>query len=250
MKQHYVKVSNYHLFALMLASVESQSPSEGRGIYVHGGPGEGKSRTLDFIGAERNAIYIEGMPGMTLAYLRELLAYELGCIGGTMFAQEAAIKKEFATRVPMVIFDEAQYGLNKKAECIDYLRRLCEKVGSVLVLVTHTSEKHRFGEHKLAHISTRISAVVEFKPANLADCILYLDELCEVSVDEEVARQVLNQSGGRYRLMASACRTLEDIATGMDKPPTGRMGKPHLAGADVKGMMLCENAMKSLRKGK
>lgn len=250
MKQHYVKASNYHLFMLMLASVESQAPVEGRCMYVHGGPGEGKTATLDFIGAQRNAIYIEGMPGMSLAYLRELLAYELGCVGGSMFAQEAAVKKEFAARVPMVIFDEAQYGLNKKAECIDYLRRLCEKVGSVWVLVTHTSERHRFGEHKLAHIATRISAVVEFKPANLADCVLYLDELCEVSVDEAVAQQVLTQSGGRYRLMASACRTLEDIATGTDKPPSGRMGKPHLTGADTKGMMLCENAMKTLRKSK
>jgi len=190
------------------------------------------------------------MPGITVSYLREFLAHRLGCPGGTRFAQEEAIKKAFFERAPMVIFDEAQFGLNKKSECLDYLRCVCEKAGSVLIMVTHTSEKHRFGEHKLAHISTRISAVVEFKPANLADCVLYLAELCEVSVDEDIARQVLTQSGGRYRLMASACRMLEDIAAGMDKPPTKGGPKPQLTGAEVKGMMLCENAMKSLRNGK
>lgn len=71
-------------------------------------------------------------------------------------------------------------------------------------MVCHTSEKHRFAEHKLAHIATRISAVVDFKPADIEDCKLYLEELCEVAVDEGIAKLVLEQSRGRYRLMAAA----------------------------------------------
>jgi hypothetical protein len=241
MKLHYVKASNYHLFLVMLATVEANAPKEGRIIYVHSGPGEGKSRTLDYIGADRNAIYIEGMPGMTLSYLKELVSYELGCTGGTMYQQQSAIAKVFGERVPMVIFDEAQHGLAKNAECIEYLRRLCEKSGSVLVLVSHSSEKHRFGEHKLAHIATRISAVVEFKPATMEDCALYLQELCEVTVEAGNVHQALTQSGGRYRLLSCACRSLEKIAA--------KLGKTHLTEADTKGMMLCEDAMKALRKG-
>jgi len=108
------------------------------------------------------------------------------------------------------------------------------------ILVCHNSEKHRFSEHKLAHIATRISAVVEFEPANLADCQLYLNELCEVSVDEGVAKQVLTQSRGCYRLMYSACSTLEALA--------GKLGKSILTEADIKGYLLCEDAMKALSK--
>jgi|GEM_PF-6625222 len=57
MKQHFVKTSNYHLFLLMLATVESQAPMEGRSMYVHGGPGEGK--TVPWILSAHNAtLYI------------------------------------------------------------------------------------------------------------------------------------------------------------------------------------------------
>ena len=179
---------------------------------------------------------------MSVSYLRELLAYELGCAGGTKFQQQKAMNEAFALRRPTVILDEAQHGLERKAEAIDYLRRLCEQSGSVLVLVCHTSERHRFAEHKLAHIATRISALIEFKPATLADCGLYLQELCEVGVDSGVAEQALAQSRGRYRLLSNACRILEDLARAK--------GKTALTAQDIKGVMLCEDAMRSLRKGK
>lgn len=220
--------------------VEKSAAREARGILLTGEPATGKSRCMDYVGSELNAIYIEGLPSMTVPYLRDLLAYELSVQGGSKFMQQKAIQDVFNERRPFVILDEAQHGLAKKAECIEYLRRVAEQAGSVLALVCHSSEKHRFGEHKLAHIATRISMVVEFKPASLTDCQLYLNELCEVSVDEGVAKQVLTQSRGRYRLMSSACGTLEALAA--------NKGKTTLSEADVKGYMLCEDAMKSLSK--
>jgi len=157
------------------------------------------------------------------------------------FALQKAINEAMAQRRQPIILDEAQHGLLDKANVIEYLRRIAEQAGVLLILVCHTSEKHRFAEHRLAHIATRISAVVDFKPANLDDVQLYLRQLCEVEADKGVAQQVLEQSRGRYRLMASAVSTLETMA--------GQMGKQALIAADVKGYLLCEDAMRSLRKG-
>ena len=122
MKYHYVKTSNHLLFTTMLAALETRAPREARILLLAGAPGTGKSRCVDNVGAERNAIHIEGIPGMTVSYLRDLLAYELGCSGGTKFLQLKSINDAFAVRKPTVILDEAQHGLEKKADCIEFLR--------------------------------------------------------------------------------------------------------------------------------
>ncbi|MFA5491096.1 MAG: ATP-binding protein [Candidimonas sp.] len=241
MKLQYVKTSNHDRGLASIKAVENGAAREAKIILLAGEPGTGKSRFVDNFGSERNAIHIEGLPGMSVAYLRELIAYELGCVGGSRFTQQKAIQDLFIQRRQTIILDEAQHGLDKKAECIEYLRRICEQAGSLMILVCHTSERHRFGEHRLAHIATRISALVEFTPASLNDCKLYLNQLCEVGVDDGIAELALQQSRGRYRLLASACATLEALAD--------KMGKDALTIADVKGYMLCEDAMKALRKG-
>jgi hypothetical protein len=241
MKLHYVKTSNHKKFMAGISKIEIGAAREARIILLSGDPGTGKSRCVDHFGAERDAVHIEGIPGMTVGYLRELLAFDLGCSGGSKFQQEKSIKDLLAQRTtPTVILDEAQHGLERKADCIEYLRRLCDLVGSVLVLVCHTSERGRFSENKLAHIATRISAQVEFKPATVEDVALYLSELCEVKVDDDVVAQAVYESSGRYRLLTSACRTLEVLAQ--------RLGKTTLTAEDVKGITLCEDAMRNLRK--
>jgi type II secretory pathway predicted ATPase ExeA len=241
MKLNYVQTSNHDAFMAAVKAVETGAAREAMGILVAGEPGAGKTRTVDHFGAERNAIYVEGLPGMTMNYVRDLLAYELGIGDLKGFALQKAINEAMAQRRQPIILDEAQHGLNDKANVIEYLRRIAEQVGVLLILVCHTSEKHRFAEHKLAHIATRISAVVDFKPANFADTQLYLQQLCEVKVDDGIAKLVLDQSRGRYRLMASAVSTLETLAV--------RLNKSALVEADVKGYLLCEDAMRSLRKG-
>ncbi|UOA07813.1 ATP-binding protein [Methylobacter sp. S3L5C] len=239
MRFKYVKTSNHQLFMSLVNAVETGAAKGAKGIVIAGDPGAGKSTTADHYGAERNAIYIEGMPGMTISYVRDLLAYELAVTGLKGFALQKAIIEAMSRNRQPIILDEAQHGLEKKAAVLEYLRRIADQVGVVFILVCHSSEKHRFAEHKLAHIATRISAVVDFKPANLLDTQLYLRELCEVLVDEGIARQVLEQSRGRYRLMTSAINTLEALAA--------KLNKSELAESDVRGYLLCEDAMRSLR---
>jgi len=241
MKLSYVQTSNHDLFMVGVALAENSMAQEARTVLVAGEPGTGKTRAVEHYGANRNAIYIPGMPGMNLPYVRALLADELGINGLKGYALQKTIDSEMARCRQPIILDESQHGLDNKAVVIEYLRRIVEQAGTVLVLVCHISEKHRFAAHKLAHISTRIKTVVDFKPASLADTQLYLKQLCEVSVDDEIAKLVHYQSNGRYRLMVSAVQTLETLAAAKNKTA--------LLSEDVKGYLLCEDAANSLRKG-
>ena len=241
MKLHYVQTSNHDRFMAAVTLAENGMAQEAKGILVAGDPGTGKSRTVEHYGANKGAIYIQGRPGMTLPYIRDLLADELGVTGLKGYALQKTIDGEMARSRQPIILDESQHGLDNKAVVIEYLRRIVEQVGSVLILVCHSSEKQRFAEHKLAHIATRLKAVVEFKPATIVDTRLYLSQLCEVSLDDGIAKLVHEQSRGRYRLMASAVQTLEALAASKNKTA--------LAEADVKGYLLCEDATISLRRG-
>lgn len=240
MKHLFVKTSNHHQFLAAVAAVENRGSPEACILLLTGEPGTGKSCTVDNWGAALDAVYLEGVPGMTLAFLRDYLADQTGVIGRGKFDQYKGVVEFFRANRQPIILDEAQHGLPNKAECIEYLRRIAEQANTLLVLVCHTSEKHRFSEHRLAHVATRVSAAPELKPASVDDCAAYLNELCEVSTDHSVAQLVHEQSRGRYRLLNNACRMLEVIGE--------KMGKDALTASDIKGIRLCEDAMKSLKR--
>jgi len=71
MKLSYVQTSNHDAFMAAVKAVENGAAREAMGILVAGEPGAGKTRTVDHFGAERNAIYVEGLPGITMNYVRD-----------------------------------------------------------------------------------------------------------------------------------------------------------------------------------
>lgn len=240
MRLKYVKTSNHERFLSAVKALESAG-RDSRIALLSGEPGTGKTSTVDNWGSLRNAFLLEGMPGMSPAYMRDYLADQTGALGKTRFATDKALVEYFKRTQQPILLDEAQHALPDKAAALEYLRRVADQSGVLLLLICHTSERHRFAENNLAHIGTRISAEIRFETATPDDCALYLKELCEVAVDGGIARKVHEQSRGRYRLMASACLTLEALAA--------RLSKSALSEADIKGFVLCEDAMKALRKG-
>lgn len=241
MKHHFVKTSNHQRLMAHLRAMENRGSPEACIMLLTGEPGAGKSCNIDNWGSDAMALTLEGIPGITLSDVRNWLLYETKVAGKTKFDKHQAILAWFRnTRAP-IIFDEAQHGLGNHAEVIEYLRRIAELSGVILVLVCHTSERHRFSHSNLAHIADRITAEPRFLPANREDCAIYLAELCEVGVDEAIIEKVHTQSRGSYRLLANAGRTLEAIGA--------KLGKTALTGADIGGVMLCEDAMRTLKRG-
>ena len=90
MKQHYVNTSNHHRFMAGVGAVENRGSSEACILLMTGNPGTGKTTTVDHWGASTYAILIDGVPGMSLAYIRDYLARETATIARSKFAQYEA----------------------------------------------------------------------------------------------------------------------------------------------------------------
>ncbi len=241
MKHHYVETSNHARFMAGVSAVENRGSKEACILLLTGEPGTGKTAAVHRFGSDRMAVRLEGIPGMSLAYLRDYLADQTGVHGRSKYHQHAGFEDYLRETQAPIILDEAQHGLPDKGAVIEYLRRLAEGAGVMLVLVCHTSERHRFSEDRLAHIATRISASPLLTPASVDDCALYLREICEVECDASVAGLVHAQSRGRYRLLSNATSKIETLAA--------KLGARAVTARDLHGVKLCEDVMKTHAKG-
>ena len=215
MKHVFVKTSNYRRFMSAVQMLENRGAEERCLLPVVGKPGVGKTRVVDYWGSYANAVFIEGVPGMDLRYLKSALRAETMVSARDSFTELREMVEFFSGRKSgaspcPIILDECQHGFARKAECIEYLRRLAEKSGSILVLVCHTSESHQLDRYE--HISTRVGCVATLLPPTIEDTAMFAREQCEVELDDAVVAQVHEQSNGAYRLIADALRNLERIA--------------------------------------
>jgi hypothetical protein len=240
MKHNFVKNENFRRYLAAVSMLENRGAPERCILGVTGKPGVGKTRVVDNVGSEHDAVFLEGIPGMSLRYVRDALKAETGVAEKGSFAEFTALVEFFRNdgAPKMIILDECQHGFHDKAACIEYLRRLAEKAGSVLVLVCHSSEAHLLDKYD--HIKTRVGCVCELKPPSAADTAQHAAELCEVGLDAALIAEVQRQSGARYRLIADAFANLERIGK--------KMGKTQLALADVAGMPLCQDWEKALKR--
>lgn len=238
MRKQYVQTSNWFTFEAAVQAVENSGSDEARIMLLTSEPGCGKTAAVDRFGSEVNAIYLQGMPSMTVTFTSDYLADRLGVKETRNYQKFNAILKRLADTNTPIILDEAQHAAEGKAKSLEYLRRVSEQAGVMLILVCHTREKNLFTEHKMAHINTRITANPEFQPADQKDCKLYMEALCEVGFDDDVVKRVLEQSRGRYRIINNAIKTLEGLA---------RVKQTDIVTGDMVGKLrLCEDVGKAL----
>ena len=238
MRKQYVKTSNWDLFTAAVNAVENAGSEEAKIMLLTSEPGCGKTAAVDRYGSDVNAIYLQGMPGMNVTFTTDYLADRLGVKETRNYNKFNGILNKLADSGTPIILDEAQHAAEGKAKPLEYLRRIGEQAGVMLILVCHTRERTLFTEAKMAHINTRITAKPEFKPADFNDCKRYMTELCEASFDDVVVKRTLEQSRGRYRIINNAIKTIEGIAKFKNvEVVTGDM---------VEKLRLCEDVGKTL----
>ena len=239
MKHQFVKTENHRRFLSSVAMLENRAASERCILPVIGKPAVGKTRTTDNWGSLNDAILIEGVPGMSLRYLKDALKAETNIHEKAAYAEFVAFVNFFENdgHPRQIILDECQHGFLNKAECIEYLRRIAEKAKTILVIVCHSSESRLL--EKYEHIKTRIGCVCELQPPKLEYTALFAAELCEIGLDAALVAEVHKQSGARYRLISDALSNLERIAA--------KLGKKSLSLTDVASIPLCQDWEKALK---
>ncbi len=212
MKNKFAITSNVETLLAAMSRTEERGAREAGWVVVEGKAGFGKTETVQWFAIKNAHIYLRANPGWTQRwFLRDLLV-ELehspkGQFADGLFEQASQALRE---RPRTVIIDEANHCIHSQAVVLETIRALSDVEKFPVVIVGHEglgSVMKRF-----PHIHSRVAEFVKFTEANEADVEKLLEARAEVDVPKELVAVILEQSGGRPRLVLNAIAKLESIA--------------------------------------
>ncbi len=237
MKQLFVKTENAKRFRGGIAMLEGRGAAESGLMLVSGRPGEGKTTTVMNWAAEVGAARLTAYPKWTVERAMRELAGALSI--PVERGYEARIEEMIAEHEIPIIVDEAGYALDKNAACLERLRHITDKSGTLMVLVM--MQKHNATLSRIDQLASRISWTVEFKPSALADVAAACAQLAErVVFADDLVERIHRETNARMRLVMTAIARCEAVAR--------RQNLDRIAAEHMAGMPLCEDFSVKLMK--
>lgn len=236
MKREFVKTANHLRFETAIKLREQRGAAESGLVVVHGRAGEGKTRTLHNWASARRGVMITAYPGITpnqaLRAIAEVL--KISTKGNWQSVMEERIAAE---ELPLVV-DEAGFALSDGAACLERLRTITDKSGTLLVMAVMQSHMGRLRQHD--QITSR-ATLCEFLPSTPDDVGAACAQLAEVQMAPDLVQRIHAESEGRMRLVLDAITLVEFQARAH--------GATTMALADMKGMRLCQDFDAALAAG-
>lgn len=219
MKKHFVRTGNLNALELAVQAINDCGAREARWALATGRPGEGKTTTMDHLGAERGAIFITAHQGWRPTQLIRKLASDLKVVVSrdpdiTDDSLGAALKKD-----EVIIIDEAQFALSNGAACLERLRGITDKSGNGVILVAMQADVPKFSRHE--QISSRIFSWVKFKPTTKEEVALACQQLADVQIAGDLIERIHADSDGRMRDVIKAISRIEMVAKALGKDAVG-----------------------------
>ena len=227
MKKEFVITENDKRFRTSLEHKLMRAAYESNLVTVLGRAGAGKTRTLVNYAASCNAVMLTAYPGWTPRRMMLELAAALGIPAAGEW-QQAVDARIAAEEIPVIV-DEAGFALINNASCLERLRRITDKSGTLLVIVV--MERDMALLCKQDQLTSR-ATLCHFKPTTLEDVNAACRQLTAVSVAPDLAKRIHHDSTGRMRLVLEAINTTERVALAA--------GKTSVCAADLAGFVLCE----------
>ena len=235
MKREFVKTENARRFRAAMAAKQDRGALESSLIEVHGRAGEGKTSTLYNWAASTNAVMLTAQVGWTPRRMMTELAEHLhistkGNFEGVVAAQIAA------EDIPIVV-DEAGFALAENAACLERLRGITDKAGTLLVLAFMARDMGRLKQHD--QITSRATSC-PFYPSTQADVAAACAQLAEVTIEPDLVARIYKDTDARMRLVLEAIHLVEAVAK--------RAGKSRIGAAELRGIELCHDFNRALRR--
>lgn len=228
MKKEFVQTENYRRFMTAVRQKAQRGAAESNLVVVRGRAGDGKTCTMHHYAATNRAVMLTANPSWTVRRMMVELAAALSI--PTAGAWENAVASAIAAdEIPMIV-DEAGFALANNAACIERLRSITDKSGTLLVLVVMERDMVRLHQHD--QITSR-ATLCGFAASTLADVRAACTQLAEVQIADDLAERIHRDTGGRMRLVLEAINIVEAL--------TLAAGKAAVALADVKGLALCDD---------
>ncbi|TAN50862.1 MAG: ATP-binding protein [Methylococcaceae bacterium] len=234
MKKHFVKTSNYKRFAAAVMATEARGASEAGWVLVTGLPGTGKTKTLKAWAADVGAIYLRAKTEWTVNYFYEEVAAALGLdTGGRARARCGRLEGMLAREQIPIVIDEVEHAFHNKSAVLEALRDLTDVTETLAILAGMEDKRNnvRNAIAKQMQFGHRVFQHCEFRPASSEDTRQLCSELAEVTIADDLATAIHQQSGGVVRLILNAISTAERTAR--------RNSQPSIALADLSGAPLC-----------
>lgn len=238
MKRQFVKTSNAKRFRAGISMLEGRGALEAGWMLVTGRPGEGKTTTLQNWAAEVGAVMLTAQEGWTPTRMMTDLAEKLGVDTGRFY--ERKIEEMIAAEEIAIVLDEAGFALSAAAACLERLRGITDKSGTMLVMAAMEHDRPRFARRM--QIASRISYVCEFEKSTLDDVGAACTQLGDVRMSEDLVARIHKETDARMRLVLTAINRVETYGR--------KFGRDLVTAADVSAMPLCEDFSRArTRKG-
>lgn len=209
MKQEFVRTENAKRFRAEIAMLEKRGALEAGWLLVTGRPGEGKTKTLHNWAAEVGAVMLTAQANWTVTRMMEELAAKLGI--EPVRGYQAKVAETIGAENMPIVLDEAQFALHDAAACLEVLRGITDKSGTILVAVTMDHEVPRFNRRE--QIGSRFFRKCQFHESTLGDVGAACQQLAEgVRIGDDLVERIHRETGGRMRLVLNAISRVEQIA--------------------------------------
>jgi DNA transposition AAA+ family ATPase len=236
----FVQTSGAKAFLGAVSKAQQRGAREASWIAVKGERGLGKTRTLKWWAVRQSAVYLRFKADWTARWMLEELARELGLSTDGNRKQDLFLRVVEAVRNGQIIIvlDEVELlKVRGKIKLLETLRDISDLTEMEVILagdeagINHVMRYDQF--------ASRVASRAQFGPATEADIRLMCEKLSEVAITNDLAAEILRQSGGYLREAKNAIAEVERWAAANDAKQVNA--------ADMAGRALC--AGRSVRRG-